>query len=346
MSEDSIEKTAFVTYDGQWEYTRMPFGLCNAPPTFQRAMNEVFSDMIGKTVFVYIDDITIYTDTFEQHMKVLEQVLSRLRSYGLFAKPKKCTIAAEEIKLLGHIIGRKGMRPDPAKVSAVVTFPDPTNRTELRAFLGLVNYYRIYIPNCSTLMAELNYLLRDDVKWEWKDNWAAQESFDRLKEALTDEAKFLIAPHFKEPFILHTDACAKGYGAVLTQLRNGKERVISYASKSTTRSESKYGATQLELKAVVWAIEHYRHYLIGRRFQLVTDHSALKWLLNLKEPRALFARWIMKLQQYDIDLIVRPGRVHMNADALSRRPHPKETQKESTRFLIPVPKEGPVHWDF
>ena len=344
MDPASIEKTAFVTFDGQWEYTRMPFGLCNAPPTFQRAMNEVFEDMIGKNMFVYIDDITIHTNTFEEHIKIMKEVFRRLEKHGLFAKPKKCIFAAPEIKILGHIVGRKGMRPDPAKVSAVVTFPDPRNRTELRAFLGMVNYYRVYIPHCSSMAAELNYLLRDDVKWNWPDNYEAQESFDRLKDALTDETKFLIRPDFSKPFILHTDACAKGYGAALHQLKNGKERVVSYASKGTTRAESNYAATKLELKALVWAVTHYRHYLIGRRFQVVTDHSALKWLLNKPEPKGLYARWIMLLQEYDIDLVVRPGRVHMNADALSRRPNYQ--QQYNRNYIVQVPKQGPVNWDF
>lgn len=344
MDPNSIEKTAFVTYEGQWEYTRMPFGLCNAPPTFQRAMNEVFHDMIGHSVFIYLDDITIFTDTFKEHMKVLEEVLKRLRDYGLFVKPKKCTFAAPEIKLLGHIIGRNGISPDPAKVEAVASFPDPTSKTELRAFLGLVNYYRNYIPNCSVIMAHLNYLLREDVPWYWRDKKQAHAAFDQLKACLIDEEHFLIRPDFNKPFLLITDACASGYGAVLAQEVDGKERVISYASKGTTRSESKYGATQLELKAVIWATEHYRHYLEGRKFKVITDHSALKWLLNKKDPKGLYARWLMKLQIYDMDLIIRPGRVHMNADALSRRPPiPPKTDRDIT---IHVPKQGPVTWDF
>lgn len=206
-----------------------------------------------------------------------------------------------------------------------------------------MNYYRVYIPNCSVLAAELNYLLRNDVPWNWPDNHAAHESFDQLKAALTDEDKFLIQPNFQDPFILHTDACAQGYGAVLTQIRNGQERVISYASKGSSHTESKYGATQLELKALVWAVRHYHHYLIGRKFQIVTDHSALKWLLNKKDLKGLFARWQMVLQEYDMELLVRPGRKHMNADALSRRPHFEE---DPDQLIIPVPKEGPVNWDF
>jgi hypothetical protein len=308
-------------------------------------MNEVFHDMIGKHLMVYIDDITIYTDTFGKHMAILQEVLKRLKDHRLFIKLKKYTFAAPEIKLLGHIIGKEGLKPDPAKVEAVTKFPDPTNRSELRAFLGLVNYYRVYIPKCSVIAAELNYLLRDDMAWNWPSNHAAHESFDKLKEALTDEQKFLIQPNFNDIFILHTDACAKGYGAVLTQVREGKERVISYASKGSTKTESKYGATQLELKALVWAVKHYRHYLIGKKFQIITDHSALKWLLNTKDLKGLYARWLMVLQEYDMELLVRPGRKHMNADAMSRRPHPEEEDLQyQTRVL--VPKKGPVNWEF
>src|SRR4051812_12365720 len=275
-------------------------------------------------MFVYIDDIIIYTDSFNKHMEALQEVLQCLRKHGLFIKPKKCTFAASEVHLLGHIISKEGIRPDPAKVEAVTDFPAPTNKSELKAFLGLVNYYRGYIQGCSILAQPLNYLLREDVDFQWEGNFDAQEAFQLLKEALTDEKKFLARPDFDKPFTLHTDACAKGFGAILTQDFDGKEKVISYYSKGTNRSEAKYGATQLECKGALVGIEHYHHYLIGRTFRLVSDHQALRWLFNKPDPKGLFARWIMKLQEYSIQLVIRPGRVHMNADTMSRRPHPEK----------------------
>src|SRR4051812_28991612 len=329
LSEDAKIKSAFVTPLGQYQYTRMPFGLCNTPATFQRVMNDMFRDLIGNTLYVYIDDITIYTETFEEHMKVLNEVLRRIRANGMFLKPKKCTIAAEEIHLLGHIINKEGIKTDPAKVSAVKEYPAPTSKTEVRAFMGLVGYYRHFIPACSKIAKPINDTLRKDIRFKWTDE--AQEAFDKLKEKLTT-APVLARPDMDKTFCLHTDACKTGLGAVLTQQfeipgkfnRRGeplnRERVISYASRSNHGAETKYGATQLEQLAVVWAVEHYRQYLYGKRFQVVTDHTALKSLMKLKDPKGLYARWIMRLQPYDIDLIYKPGNQHGNADAMSRRP--------------------------
>ena len=330
MTERAKQRSAFVTPFGHYHYNRMPFGLCNAPATFQRVMNNMFRDMIGKVLFVYIDDITIYTKTFQEHMAVLEEVLRRIKNNGMSLKPKKCTIAAQEVHLLGHIINRDGIKTDPAKISAVKDYPAPESKTEVRAFMGLVNYYRHFITNCSEISEPINRTLKKDVRFQWTDE--AQAAFEKLKDLLT-KAPVLARPNMNKPFRLHTDASKLGLGAVLTQDfeipgrvdKKGKplikERVISYASRSNHNGERNYGATQLEQLAVVWAIDHYRHYLHGRPFQVITDHQALKSLMKMKDPKGIYARWIMRLQPYDIDMVYKPGRKHGNADALSRRPH-------------------------
>ena len=351
MTPRAQQISAFVTPRGQYKYLRMPFGLCNAPATFQRVMNDMFKDMIGKVLFVYIDDITIYTQSFKEHMEVLEEVLRRIRENGMFLKPKKCTIASEEIHMLGHIINSKGIKTDPAKISAVKNYPAPQSKTEVRAFMGLVGYYRHFIPACSEIAEPINRTLKKNVPYQWTDE--AQSAFEVLKDVLT-QAPILARPDMKKPFRLHTDASKIGLGAVLTQDflvegkldKNGKpiyrERVISYASRSNHGAEQNYGATQLEQLAVVWAVEHYRHYLIGNAFQVVTDHQALKSLMKMKDPKGLYARWIMKLLPYDLDMVYKPGKKHTAADALSRRPYrietklPKVTFKE--RLIVPDDK--------
>src|SRR5436305_5464866 len=259
----------------------MPFALCNAPATFQRVMNDIFHDLIGKSMHVYIDNVTIYTKTFEEHMEVFKEVLQRIKKHGMFLKPKKCMIATHELHMLGHIINREGIKMDPAKISAVSEYPSPTSKTEVRAFMGLAGYYHHFIPNCSKIAEPINCTLKKDITFKWTNE--AQTAFETLKKKLCS-APILARPSLKRTFKLHTDTCRLGLGAVLTQdfpvkgkfNKKGKqihrERVISYASRSVTGAQRNYVPTQLEQLAVVWAVEHYRHYLEGRSFQIITDH--------------------------------------------------------------------------
>jgi hypothetical protein len=279
-------------------------------------MNEVFEGMIGQGVHVYIDDVTIYSRTFDEHITILQEVLKRLRKFNFFMKPSKCTFVAKEVKLLGHMINAEGVKPTEDNIAAVQKYPRPTTKTELQAFLGLINYYRNFVKDCARKTEPLTKMLRKDVKFEW--NPTAEQVFQWIKKVLTSDI-ILTRPNFDKTFILHTDGSALGLGAVLSQMDpQGNERPLAYASRRTSRTEAKYGATQLELLAVVWAVTKFHHYLIGRPFQLVTDHQALKTLIKMEHPPALFAQWIMRLMPYEIDLITRPGKKHQNADALSR----------------------------
>jgi deoxyuridine 5'-triphosphate nucleotidohydrolase len=343
MTIEAILRSAFVTPDGHYEFTRMPFGLCNAPATFQRAMNEIFADLIGKGLYVYIDDITIYSVTFEEHMTLLNEVLSRLRRYKFYLKPKKCTIAAHKVDLLGHVIDEEGIRPSPTKIQAVVDYPRPTNKTELRAFLGLIGYYRHFIQDCSAKIEPLSRMLQEHIAFQWNDHGIEEATFNRIKMMLIDDKNLLIRPDFSKVFILQTDASALGLGAVLSQMTGKQDKPIAYASRRTSRTERNYGATQLETLAVVWAVKHFNHYLIGAPFRLITDHSAIRALMKLENPQGLYARWIMRLQPYDIDVVIKPGRLHQNADALSRIPHRKP---HTPYFLERLPKRGPFLPDF
>ena len=255
LTEDTKQKCAFSTARGHYHFNRMPFGLCNAPATFQRVMNEIFHDLIGKTMHVYIDDVTIYTKTFEEHLEVLKEVLLRIQQHGMFLKPKKCTIATHELHMLGHIISKNGIKTDPAKISAVSQYPDPTSKTEVRAFMGLAGYYRHFIANCSRIAELINATLKKDLPFKWTDE--AKAAFNLIKAKLCS-APVLARPSLKRTFKLHTDACRNGLGAVLTQdfpvrgkyNKKGKqihrERVISYASQANTGAVQNYGATQLE----------------------------------------------------------------------------------------------------
>jgi hypothetical protein len=189
LSPQAKERTAFVTPFGQWEFNRMPFGLCNAPTTFQRMMNTILSDLIGKVCFVFVDDISIFTSTFEEHLRVLEEIFQRLRKHSLFAKPKKCTFASHEIKLLGHIVDKKGIHTDPEKIAAIMDFPVPTNRTEVRAFTGLTSYYRNFVQQFAKEAATLNDTLKkSNEPFEFPPE--AIMAFNTIKQKLTS-APFL-----------------------------------------------------------------------------------------------------------------------------------------------------------
>ena len=313
-------------------------------------MQDIFEDHIGRFMSVYFDDITIYSTTWDEHLQHLKIVLQILTQEGFCVKARKCTFGADEIELLGHKVSKNGIEVSPSKIKPIVKFPIPTNKTEVRAFLGLASYYRIFVPNFSKIAAPLNELLRKDLILRWTgdrpDYWtpARDEAFKELKRRLT-EPPILVRPDFKEPFILYTDASAKGFGAVLAQFQDKKERVLAYASRSTTNGQQNYSATHLELAAVVWAVNHFRHYLIGRPFQLVTDHSALKWLISQKNPSGIVARWITRLSEYEIDIQYRPGRLNQNADALSRAPsnnhHPYFVDRLKLKHQpIPDPDES------
>jgi hypothetical protein len=317
LTQRAIERSAFTTPDGQWEYLRMPFGLCNAPASFQRMMNGILGDLVATNeVLVYLDDVTVCSPTWPLHLKVLQKVFQRFRDHGIYLKPKKCAFALQEMAFLGHVINENGIHTNPDKIKAMLELPPPRNLSELRSALGLFGYYRSYVPNFSTLAGPLYQLTKKNTPFHWTD--AHQKAYDALKKKMT-EAPLLAKPNFDKPFRLYTDASAEGLGAILVQLDDqGKEQVIYYASRGTRQAEKSYGATKLEALAVVWACDFFRYYLIGKHFDVYTDHQALKWLMTMKTPSSLFQRWILKLQEYDMTIHYRPGQNNQNADALSR----------------------------
>ena len=318
MEETSKEKTAFTTHVGLYEFEVMPFGLCNAPATFQRLMENILHSLIGKSCLVYLDDVLVLGRTLEEHAENLEAVLSRIRAAGLKLKPSKCNLARKEVEYLGYCVSAKGVATDPKKVTAIKAFPVPLDVRSLRSFLGLLSYYRRFIPNFSIIANPLFVLTRKDVPFQWTTE--CQESFDNLKDILTS-ATILAFPDFKEDFLLETDASGTGLGAVLSQKQpNGQIRPIAYASRTLQSHEKNYGSTELEGLAVVWAVKHFRQYLYGHRCHVFTDHEALKALLNTPHPSGRLARWGLVIQELDLTINYQPGRKNMKADALSRNP--------------------------
>ena len=296
----------------------MPFGLCNAPATFQRLMEAVLAGLARDVCVVYLDDILVMGTTFSEHIVNLAKVPTRLHEAGLRLKPAKCFFAREEVEFLGHIVSAKGVVANPMKVKAVQNYPVPSNLRKLRSFLGLASYYRRFIAKFSAIANPLFKLTRKDTPLEWSA--ACQEAFVELKRLLTN-APLLVFPDFSKLFMLETDASGEGLGAVLAQGQGDDSvRPIAYASRVLLPHEKRYGVSELEALAVVWAARHFRIYLYGHRCRVYTDHEALKSLLNTLQPSGKLARWDLALQELDLEIHYQPGWANANADALSRAP--------------------------
>ena len=247
----------------------------------------------------------------------LREVFTRLRAAGLKLLPKKCELFRKEVRFLRHIVSAEGIRTDPQKTEIVLSWPIPRSLKELRSFLGLCSYYRKFIRNFSTLAKPLHRLTEKNVKFHWSID--CQNAFSKLKEALV-EATVLAYPDPKGNFILDTDASGVGLGAILSQEQDGHERVIGYYSRSLTKSERRYCVTRRELLAVVDALKHFHTYLYAVPFVVRSDHGSLRWLLNFRDIEGQLGRWSEYLGTYNFQLVHRAGRLHGNADSLSRRP--------------------------
>ncbi len=320
VSENDKAKTAFITEQGSFEYNVMPFGLCNAPATFQRLMHLVLAGIHWQFCLVYIDDILIFSRSFDEHMMHLEQVFSRLRAAGLKLKPTKCKFAYAETVYLSHLISKDGVKPDPDKVAKIekIDIDKWTDTTDVRAFLGITNYYRRFIQNYASVAAPLYNLTRQGVKFHV--NHEVRSAFHELKRLLVT-SPVLAYPRWDLPFILQVDASKKGMGGVLTQIINKVEHPIAYFSKKYTTSEEKgYSTTEQECLAMVEAIKHFRSYLYGQPFTVVTDHKPLEHLDSFKSHNGRVMRWRMMLADYNFNIVAGPGRDNANADALSRLP--------------------------
>ena len=242
----------------------MPFGLTNAPATFQRLMDRILRPFINNFVVVYLDDITIYSKTFEQHLEHVQSVFQTLREANLKLNLEKCYFFLNNIKFLGHEIGKDGIKIDQRLTNKVKNFPTPTTLRQLRGFLGLASYYRRFIQGFSKIAKPLNQLLKKNEPFNWTT--VHEEAFMSLKQHLIT-SPVLQYPKFDQPFYVHTDASGSGLGAVLSQLTEDKrEYVIAYASRSLNKAEQNYSATELECLAVVWAIEHFHQYIGAKPF--------------------------------------------------------------------------------
>lgn len=310
-----MEKTAFSTDKGHYEFNRMCFGLKGAPATFQRLMNRVLNGINGSRAFVYLDDIIVISTTLKEHITRLREVFDRLRKFNLQLQPPKCEFLRNEVNYLGHVITENGVKPDPKKIECLVNYPIPTNAKEVKSFLGLVGYYRKFIQDFSKKAKPLNDLLKQNQLYIWSD--LCQDAFEFFKRVLTTEP-LLQHPDFDKPFNVTTDASNDAIGAILSQGKIGSDLPITYASRTLNKAERNYNTTEKELLAIVWAVKAFRPYIYGKKFVIVTDHKPLTWLFGVKDPGARLVRWRLQLEEYEYDIIYKPGTLNTNADALSR----------------------------
>jgi Reverse transcriptase (RNA-dependent DNA polymerase)/RNase H-like domain found in reverse transcriptase/Integrase zinc binding domain/Chromo (CHRromatin Organisation MOdifier) domain/Retroviral aspartyl protease/Integrase core domain/Retrotransposon gag protein/Zinc knuckle len=312
ITDDDVSKTAFRTPQGLFQFKVLPFGLTNAPATFQAVMNKVLAPLLGKCVVVYMDDILVYSRNEDEHVEHLRAVLALLREHQLYCKLKKCSFFMREVSFLGHLVGEAGVRADPAKVKTVVDWPVPRNVHDLRCFLGLTNYFRKFIQGYASMTRCLTNLFKKGVVWQWSDECA--ENFTKLKAALTS-APVLRIPDLNRSFEVICDASGYAIGAVLLQ----EGAPVAFESRGMNPAEQNYPVGEQELLAVVHALTLWRCYLEGVHFRVITDHNPNTFLPTMQNLSRRQARWSEFLQRFDFEWQYRPGRTNC-ADPLSRRP--------------------------
>ena len=336
MHPNDKEKTAFSTPFGLFQYRVMPFGLATAPATFMRLMTIVFSGLLYSTCLAYLDDIIIFGRTFTEHLERLDLALRRLENANLKLKPSKCSFGQRSVTFLGHIISDKGISTDPEKLKRIQTWPQPRNQGDMRTFLGYASYYRKFIKGFAQIVAPLNRLLQKEEAYKWSAD--CDTAFEAIKQAFSDTVT-LSHPNFKKTFIVDTDASDYGIGGVLSQKNEqGREQPVAYYSRTLSKPERKYAVTRKEMLAVVESLKHFRFYVLGRHFIVRSDHSALQWLRNFKEPAGQVARWLERLAEYDFEIVHRAGKNHANADGLSRIPTTIATVTDEEMWIAPALK--------
>ena len=315
VAPEDVHKTAFVTPDGQYEFTRMPFGMVNSGATLVRGLRKILDGM--PIVGSYIDDIVIYSDSWEDHIRTLKELFGRLRKARITARPTKCLLGASRMEFLGHQVGGDVITPSRDNLEKVRNTPRPTTKKQVRSFLGLVGYYRDHIPAFAKISAPLTDLLKkgkaEHIQW----SEAQERAYSLLKEYLLQEP-VLKLPDLSKPFVLRTDASGVGVAAVLLQENDGKLYPVGYASKKLNLTEARYPIIEKECLAVVWGIKRFKLYLAGRRFTLQTDHKPLKYLKDASYQNDRVFRWAVAVQEYSFRVEDIPGRENIGADFLSR----------------------------
>lgn len=339
-------KTAFNTPLGHFEYLVMPFGLTNAPAVFQALVNDILRDFLNRFVFVYLDDILIFSSSAEEHVFHVRQVLQRLLENKLFVKAEKCEFHVESVAFLGYIIGSGQVKPDPSKIQAVVEWPQPENRKQLQRFLGFANFYRRFIRNYSSVATPLTKLTSSKLPFVWSPD--AEQAFQTLKERFTS-APVLIHPNPALQFIVEVDASDTGVGAVLSQRSPSDQKLhpCAFFSRRLSPAEQNYTIGDRELLAVKMALDEWRHFLEGAElpFLVWTDHKNLSYIQSAKTLNSRQARWALFFGRFNFTLTYRPGSRNTKPDALSRQFSPADVAESVEHILSPSRVVAAITWE-
>lgn len=315
VKEDHRDKTSFVCPFGMYRFRRMPFGLRNAPATFQRMMDRFRISLSHIKLMVYLDDLIVMSPTFDDHVKDLQDVFNKLKEFNLTANREKCHFCCQKVKYLGHYITADGLQPDPDKVSAILDMLPPRNLKHLLSFVQMCSWYRRFIPNFASVAEPLTRLTKKNATWKWEEDQI--NAFAKLRESLASSPVLAQADNTK-PYTIKTDASSYALGAVLVQGEGETEHPVEYASRLLTKAERNYSTTEREALGVVWAVAKFRGYIEGAKITILTDHQALRWLMSLKSPTGRLARWALLLQPYDLSIKYISGKTNVVADSLSR----------------------------
>ncbi|KAK9072138.1 hypothetical protein SSX86_008570 [Deinandra increscens subsp. villosa] len=321
IAPEDQEKTTFTCPFGTFAYRRMPFGLCNAPATFQRCMVSIFSDYVEEIIEVFMDDFTVYGNSFNECLKNLTKILKRCIETNLVLNYEKCHFMVDRGLILGHVVSSKGLEVDKAKIDVIKSLPYPNCVREVRSFLGHAGFYRRFIKDFSKITRPMCELLQKDV--EFKFNEACKRAFDTLKGSLVT-APIIQPPDWNLPFEIMCDASNQAVGAVLGQRKDRVPHVIYYASRTLDHAQRNYSTTEKELLAIVFALEKFRQYLLGTKVIVFSDHAALKYLMSKKDAKPRLIRWVLLLQEFDLEIRDKSGKQNLVADHLSRIINNKE----------------------
>ena len=342
MEESSKKYTAFtVGMLGFFQCKRMPFGLCNAPATFQQLMTNCLGELNYLTCLVYLDDVVIYLSTQEEHVECLCAVLECFRLHRLKLKPLKCEFFKEKIEYLGHSVSSKGVWPSRDNLKAIVKYPEPTMYTAIKGFIGPIGHYRCFIKDFTKIADPLHEYARGDTAKKKKEpvvlNEAARNAFHKLKKFVIS-GPVLAYPDPNKEYLLRTDASKLGLGAVLSQKQaDGRYHPVAFGRRALHGVEVNYHSMKLKFLAMKWSIEHFQTYLLGCHFKNRTDNNPFMYLLTSPNIDTTKQKWINELVKYDLSLEYQKGRNNLVADALSRIKEACLYDEEAKRVLEAVP---------
>ena len=312
MNEEDKE---FTVQSGKYEFNGMPFGLTNTVATFCALMARIFANCQWDYIVCFINDILIFTpNDFNLHLHQLKSVIKKSDQAKMKLKLSKCEFAKPQVEFLGHLICRDGLKMDPKKVDSIKRISYPTTKKDARSFLGMVGYYRSFIPDFAGIAAPLFNALQNNQPDLIRQTNDVKHTVDTLKQHLC-QYPILQFPNFNEPFILETDASNTRIAAILMQLIDGNKIIIACASRTLPHAEKNYGVLEREALAIVYGIQYFRPYLFGRNFLVISDHDCVKHIQNFKNPQGRIVRWILQLQEYSFEVVYRSGKENLVADA-------------------------------